>query len=62
MTEQKTSTDPAEGLPPDLARVLRDQSIVVPQDGALWELLAKWRNAPSDTASADSHQDGEADA
>jgi hypothetical protein len=44
--------DPIEGLPEDLARVLRDQSIIVPQDQAVWELLAKWRNAPSDTASA----------
>jgi hypothetical protein len=34
-------------------RVLRDQSIIVPQDQAVWELLAKWCNAPSNTASAD---------
>jgi len=44
--------DPTEGLPPDLARVLRDQSIIVPQDAGLWEMLARWRDAPSDTASA----------
>lgn len=45
--------DPTEGLPPDLARVLRDQSIVVSQDGAIFELIHKWQNAPSNTASAD---------
>lgn len=45
--------NPTAGLPDDLARVLRDQSIIVPQDQAVWELLAKWRNAPSNTASAD---------
>jgi hypothetical protein len=45
--------DPIAGLPEDLARVLRDQSIIVPQDQAVWELLAKWCNAPSNTASAD---------
>ena len=40
-------------LPPDLCRVLRDQSIIVPQDAAVFELMEKWRNAPSNTASAD---------
>jgi hypothetical protein len=45
--------DPTAGLPEDLAAVLRDQSIIVPQDQAVWELLASWRNAPCDTASAD---------
>jgi len=45
--------DRIEGLPDDLARVLRDQSIIVSQDGAVFELIAKWRNAPSNTASAD---------
>lgn len=45
--------NPTAGLPDDLARVLRDQSIIVPQDAAVWDLLAKWRNAPSNTASAD---------
>lgn len=39
-------------LPPDLQAVLRDQSVVVPQDHAVWELIAKWRDAPSNTASA----------
>jgi hypothetical protein len=50
-----------EGLPADLARVLRDPTIVVPRDHevrladgrTLHEHLEEWRNAPSDTASAD---------
>jgi len=42
-----------EGLPPDLVEVLRDQSIVVPHDQAVFELIASWANAPSNTASAD---------
>lgn len=45
--------DVLAGLPEDLARVLRDQSIIVPQDAKVWELLASWQNAPSNTASAD---------
>lgn len=40
------------GLPPDLARVLQDQSIIVPQDAAVFDLIAKWANAPTNTASA----------
>lgn len=43
---------PTEGLPPDLARILRDPSIIVPQDQAVFELVAKWMDAPCDTASA----------
>lgn len=45
-------SEPTEGLPPDLARVLRDQSVIVPQDAAVFEQIAKWANAPSNTASA----------
>lgn len=41
-----------DDLPPDLLRALRDQSVIVPQDQAVWELIAKWQNAPCDTASA----------
>ena len=44
--------DPLEGLPPDLARVLRDPTIFVPQDAAVFRLVALWMDAPSDTASA----------
>lgn len=48
-------------LPPDLERVLRDQSIVVPQDGVVFASmmtpemeaqLAAWANASSDTPSS----------
>jgi hypothetical protein len=39
-------------LPPDLLAVLRDQSIIVSQDQAVFELIASWMNAPCDTASA----------
>ncbi len=46
-------TDATAGLPDDLARVLRDQSVVVSQDGAVFALIGKWANAPSNTASAD---------
>jgi hypothetical protein len=52
--------DPTAWLPEDLARVLRDQAIRVPQDEywmpdgrTLWEHLEEWRNAPSNTVSAD---------
>lgn len=44
--------DPLEGLPDDLARLLRDPSIIVPQDAAVFEMVAKWADVPSDTASA----------
>src|SRR3954452_11158521 len=44
--------NPTEGLPPDLAALLRDPSIIVPQDAAVFELIAKAMDAPSDTASA----------
>lgn len=46
------ASDPTSGLPPDLARVLRDPSIVVSQDQSVWEALGRWANAPSNTASA----------
>lgn len=45
--------DVTRGLPADLASVLRDQSIVVPQDAAVFELVAAWARAPSATASAE---------
>jgi hypothetical protein len=41
------------GLPADLASVLRDQSVIVPQDAAVFELVAAWAKAPTPTASAD---------
>lgn len=45
--------DVLAGLPPDLVRVLRDPTIILPQDQAVWEAIASWANAPSNTASAD---------
>jgi hypothetical protein len=52
-----SESDPLEGLPPDLARLLRDPRIIVPQDQAVFELIASWMDAPSDTASAMSVDD-----
>jgi len=47
---------PGPELPLDLERVLRDPSIIVPQDQAVFEAVARWKNAPSDTASASPDQ------
>lgn len=54
-----TEEKPTEGLPPDLARILRDPTITIPRDHeirldgrTLFEHLHEWRNAPSNTASA----------
>lgn len=45
--------DVTRGLPADLASVLRDQSVIVPQDAAVFELIASWAKAPTPTASAE---------
>jgi hypothetical protein len=47
------SEDVTSGLPRDLASVLRDQSVVMPQDAAVFELLASWANAPAVAASSE---------
>ena len=47
------SENVTRGLPADLASVLRDQSVVVPQDAAVFALIAAWAKAPSPTASAE---------
>lgn len=44
--------DPTAGLPADLAALLRDPRIIVPQDQRVFELIASWMKAPSDTPSA----------
>jgi hypothetical protein len=44
--------DPLEGLPPELAKALRDPGIIVSQDQSVFELIAAWQNAPSDTPSS----------
>lgn len=36
-------------MPRDLLAVLRDPSIIIRQDAAVFELIAKWQNAPSPT-------------
>jgi len=46
------SEDVTQGLPTDLASVLRDQSVIVPQDAAVFALIAAWAKAPTLTASA----------
>lgn len=46
-------TDVTRGLPADLASVLRDQSVIVPQDAAVFELIGAWAKAPTPTASAE---------
>jgi hypothetical protein len=47
------SNSPDTGdLPPDLAKVLRDPSVIVAQDSAVFELIATWMSAPALTASA----------
>lgn len=45
--------DVTRSLPVDLASVLRDQSVIVPQDAAVFELVAAWAKAPTPTASAE---------
>jgi predicted Zn-dependent protease len=39
-------------LPPDLAAILRDQSVIIPQHAAVFEAVAAWAKAPTATASA----------
>lgn len=58
--DRPAANDVLAGLPDDLVRVLRDQSIIVPQDAAVFDLVAKWANAPSDTASAMTVEDWQA--
>lgn len=45
--------DVTRGLPADLASVLRDHSVLVPQDAAVFELVAAWAKAPTPTASGE---------
>jgi hypothetical protein len=47
-----TADEIRAGLPPDLLAVLRDQSVIVPQDAHVWTLIAEWAKSPSGTASA----------
>ena len=53
-----TEPDPTEGLPPDLARILCDPTIIIDRDHeirladgrTLFEHIHEWQNAPSNTA------------
>lgn len=45
--------DVTRGLPADLASVLRDHSVLVPQDAAVFELVAAWAKAPTPTAGSE---------
>lgn len=40
------------GIPSDLAAVLKDPGVIVPQDTLVFELIAGWANAPTPTVSA----------
>lgn len=40
--------DPTEGLPPDLARALRDPSILIPRDSDVWTMIAEAARAHSE--------------
>jgi hypothetical protein len=48
MNEHVTS-----GLPMSLVSVLRDQSVIVRQDAAVFELIAAWSQAPTNTATTE---------
>jgi hypothetical protein len=45
--------DPAAGLPDELRVLFRDQSIVIPRDAAVFDMIAAYANAPSATMSAE---------
>lgn len=47
---RRSEACPTCGLPVELAALLRDQGVVVSQDGAVFDLIASYRNAPSNTA------------
>lgn len=47
------SEDITRGMPAALAAVLRDQSVIVPQDAVVFDLIAAWASAPAPTASAE---------
>ena len=42
----------AENMPKDLQAVLSDPGIVIRQDAAVFDLIARWNRAPSATAAA----------
>lgn len=48
-----TEDDVTRGLPADLVAVLRDQSVIIPQDAGVFAMLGAWAKAPVPTASAE---------
>jgi hypothetical protein len=40
------------GIPSDLAAVLKDPGVIVPQDARVFELIAGWAKAPTPTLGA----------
>lgn len=61
MSRSDSEKCPTCGLPKDLARVLRDPTIIIELDHeirladgrTLWEHMVEWKSAPSNTMSAD---------
>lgn len=57
--ERQTDQEALAGLPPDLAAALQEPGVFVPQDSAVFRMLAEWNNAPSNTVSAELPPSGE---
>jgi hypothetical protein len=51
------SEETTRGLPDDLVAALRDPSIAVPKDAAVFNLFNTWLAAPSATVSAEIRSD-----
>jgi hypothetical protein len=49
----------ADHMPDDLRSVLSDPGIVIRQDAAVFELIARWAHAPAATATAKEDTGGE---
>lgn len=52
LTDYLNTVSALEEMPDDLVEILSDPSVIVPQDAAVFELIAEWMKAPSNTASA----------
>jgi hypothetical protein len=50
--ESGSAADPAAGLPPELGAALKDRSVTIEADDSVFEKIAEWRDAPSNTVSA----------
>lgn len=49
MADKQATPERENPMPDDLRRVLSDPSIVIRQDGAVFDLIAKWMKAPTTT-------------